>query len=193
MAQPFHAKTLQPHGELFPVAEQVAAGFAMAPVSVSENGVLVYHAGRSLGENQLTWYDRSGKPLGKVGTPGRTSQLALSPDEKWVALPRYAVTGATSDIWLHELARGADTRFTFHASTHVDLVWSPNGVRLFFLPEGRHRGRAGRAPGPVAVNQGRDGLLPRRTFPSGSSGEFVGESVGANPPASCGGFAPASR
>jgi len=28
---------------------------------------------------------------------------------------------------------------------------------------------------------------------SGSSGEFVGESVGANPPASCGGFAPASR
>jgi Tol biopolymer transport system component len=36
------------------------------------------------------------------------------------------------DIWLHELTRGIDTRFTFHASRNATPVWSPDGRRIAF-------------------------------------------------------------
>ncbi|MBI3694480.1 MAG: PD40 domain-containing protein, partial [Acidobacteria bacterium] len=51
---------------------------------------------------------------------------------------RSAGAGAI-DIWLHELARGGDTRFTFHASANIYAVWSPDGSRLVFASD-----RAGR-------------------------------------------------
>ncbi len=131
MAQPVNPKTLQPAGELFPVAEQVSLWLnGWAPVSASENGVLVYRAGSGGGGTQLSWHDRAGKELGKVGAPGQFWGFALSPDEKMVAVPR--LTGAGADIWLQEPARGVDTRFTFHASLNHQPVWSPDGRRIVF-------------------------------------------------------------
>jgi len=133
MAQPFDLQSLQLTGELFPVAEQVSPGsrLNLAPVSVSETGMLIYHAGRSIGEHQLTWHDRSGKVLAKAGASSRIFGFSLSPDEKTVAVTRAAAQGAT-DLWLHDLARGADTRFTFHPSQDQDPVWSPDGSRIVF-------------------------------------------------------------
>ncbi len=134
MAQPFDTKTLQPAGEVFPVAEQVTtvAGSSWAPVAVSDNGTLLYQTGRGAGRNQLAWFDRSGKNLGPLGPPYAGFELALSPDEKRVAFPRWDQRAANSDIWLHELARGTDTRFTFHASQNSNPVWSPDGNRIVF-------------------------------------------------------------
>jgi serine/threonine protein kinase/Tol biopolymer transport system component len=132
MAQPFDEKTLQPAGDLFPVAEQVSIGphTPHAQASISSNGVLVYWGGGGFGENQLAWYDRTGKPLRSVGAPASIENLALSPDERTVALTRRgSSTGA--DIWLHELARGADTRFTYDANNHQP-VWSPDGRRIAY-------------------------------------------------------------
>jgi hypothetical protein len=66
MAQPFDERTLQPAGDLFPVAEQVSIGPQAnhGQNSISSNGVMVYSGGSGFGENQLAWYDRAGKPLG---------------------------------------------------------------------------------------------------------------------------------
>src|SRR5439155_20862067 len=52
MAQPFDAKTLQPSGDLFPVAEQVSVGPQQNHVqaSISGNGVLIYWGGSGFGE-----------------------------------------------------------------------------------------------------------------------------------------------
>ena len=135
MAQPFDPKTMQPDGELFPVAEQVSfyAGLpGIAAVSASDNGVLVFQTGRSSRESQLVWYDRAGKALGQVGPPDRFIEFALSPDERTVAESR---SGASSnfDIWLREPSRGVDTRFTHHPSVNQSPVWSPDGRRLAFF------------------------------------------------------------
>src|SRR5258708_119037 len=133
MAQPFDPQTLQPAGDLFPVAEHVSrVNLSGAMASISGNGALVYWGGVGFGLNQLVWYDRSGKPTGNVGAPARALEFALSPDEKTVASARRTGSGNFSDIWLHELARGVETRFTFQASANGWLVWSPDGRRIAF-------------------------------------------------------------
>jgi Tol biopolymer transport system component len=134
MAQPFDLKTFQPTSDLFPVAERVPFGTntSYAQVSTSDTGILVYRSGGALGQTQLVWHDRGGKPLGNVGTPGVIAEFALSPDEKTVAVPRFDPQTQKSDIWLHDLARGTDTRFTFHPSINLAPIWSPKGDRLVF-------------------------------------------------------------
>src|SRR5262249_29290124 len=134
MAQPFDLQTLQPAGDLFPAAEQVSlrANFNFALLSVSDNGILAYQAGGALQHSQLAWFDRGGKQLGLAGAPGAITNFALSPDEKTIAISRADARGKTSDIWLHEIARGTETRLTFHASHNDAPVWSPHGDRIVF-------------------------------------------------------------
>jgi Tol biopolymer transport system component len=100
------------------------------PPSISvENG------GRGVNEELLS-FDRSGKPLGSVGQPGDYIGIALSPDEKRVAVHRSE--GEGGDIWLIELLRGdAASRFTFNvAQRYVSPVWSPDGTQISFSGAG---------------------------------------------------------
>src|SRR5579864_2830413 len=75
MAQPFDVASRQIVGEVLPVAEGVSltGNGSYAPVTASETGVLLYESGGTVsgGNNQMGWYDRSGKLLGSIGTPGR--------------------------------------------------------------------------------------------------------------------------
>ena len=99
------------------------------PVSVSENGLLLYAASGSSGaKNQIGWFDRTGKSLGLVGTPGAVSDPALSPDEKLVAYRRDSSTG--SDLWIRDLSRGTETRFTSHASVNAFPPGPPKVIAL---------------------------------------------------------------
>jgi Tol biopolymer transport system component len=133
MAQPVDPSSFAAAGDPFPLAEQVffAPISGHAPVSASGSGIFAYQAGGNRAEHQLAWHDRTGKELAKVGTPGLLLGLALSPDEKRVALARGGPGGST-DLWLHELARGSDTRFTFSGGRNAEPVWSPDGRRLAF-------------------------------------------------------------
>jgi Tol biopolymer transport system component len=132
MAQPFDDQALQPVGDMFPVADRVSVvNLNYAQASVSSDGVLVYWSGGLNYDNsQLTWYDRSGKQLGTVGPAEVIAELALSPDEKTVAVARGLL--GQNDIWLRDLARGLDTRFTFERQLTRNPVWSPDGTRIAF-------------------------------------------------------------
>jgi Tol biopolymer transport system component len=134
MAQPVNPQSFQPDGEPVPVAEQMASGaqIGFQQFSASENGVLVYQAGQSTDLPQLTWFARSGKELGSVGAPSRIFDFALSPDDKQVAIARADVQLKTSDLWIRDLERGTETRFTSHASINERPVWSADGARIVF-------------------------------------------------------------
>jgi hypothetical protein len=66
MAQPFDLRTRQLKGDAFPLAENVSyEASRYAGFSVSTTGTLVY--GRGSSELlQLTWFDRTGKIVGKL-------------------------------------------------------------------------------------------------------------------------------
>ena len=133
MAQPFDAGSAQLSGDVFPVAERVSltTNVNYAPVTVSENGVLLYESGGAATGVQLVWYDRTGKLLGLRGTPFGIYP-AISPDEKMVAFAR--LSGAqSSDIWLRDLRRGTDIRLTSDPSSGTrSPFWSPKGDRIVF-------------------------------------------------------------
>ncbi|MBZ5634483.1 MAG: hypothetical protein LAO55_15275 [Acidobacteriia bacterium] len=137
MAQPFDAGSLQPAGDAFPVAEGVAlAQNNFAPVSVSDNGVLLYWTGGTGGNalggnNQMVWYDRGGKLLETVGAPGNVLMPAISPNEKTIAFSRLA-GGGNRDIWSRDLDRQNEQRLTTNASFNGLPFWSPKGDRIVF-------------------------------------------------------------
>ena len=129
VAQPFDFKSLRTSGELFPIAEEIGGDllFTMS-VSVSNNGVLVYRAGQ--GETgQLTWMDRTGKTLGLVGAPATINGFSISPDGKRVAISRGSALEC--EIWLHELDRNTETRFTTIPPNTMPS-WSPDGRRVLY-------------------------------------------------------------
>jgi hypothetical protein len=75
VAQPFAPARLQPTGELFPVAEQVArANIHWGKFSITPGGVLAYSSGTSASRTQLVWFDREGKRFGGRRGASRSRQ-----------------------------------------------------------------------------------------------------------------------
>jgi Tol biopolymer transport system component len=135
MAQPVDPVSLQPQGELFPVAEDVSRGYDYGSklYSLSENGVLVYQKGRAGEDRQYTWFDRSGQEVGHAGgTMSSLNSFSVSLDGKRLAIERPSDSGSGTDLWLVDLTHNNESRFTFEASLNSGPVWSPDGSRIAF-------------------------------------------------------------
>ncbi|MGD1069071.1 MAG: protein kinase [Bryobacteraceae bacterium] len=187
MAQPFDAGKLQTTGDVFPIAEQVdtqAQAVHYGQFSASQNGVLAYTSG-ALGQSlqRLTWFDRSGKPLGTIGGPVDMSWPAISPDGKTVAFDRRDAQTGFYDIWLHDLARGTDSRFTFNSKNNAFPVWSPDGNYIAFYsnrdgPAVYRKGTGGTGQDEVVD---KDGFVKRPTCWSPDGRFLLEETVFATP------------
>ncbi len=123
LGQPFDPQKPQIKGEAIPLGAQVGASDERTRLSVS-NAVLVYDS--MVREDELRWFDRNGRPMEKVGPPGRYINFDLSPDDRRVAA---MVRG---DIWLFDVTRAASTRFTFNPAMDTASIWSPDGQRIIF-------------------------------------------------------------
>jgi len=159
MAQPVNPKTLQPKGEFFPVAEQVARGQNIGSnlFSLSETGVLVYDKGSTSEERQYAWFDRNGNEVARVGGVVRSfSSFSVSPDGKRLASVRWNDSGSGTDLWLTDLEHGPDSRLTFE-SGNGEPVWSPDGAKLAF--QSGRGGGVGRIYLRASDNTGADELL----------------------------------
>jgi Tol biopolymer transport system component len=133
MAQPFDAARRHVTGEPFPIAEQVETLGATrrAPISVSDAGVLGYRSGSVFAT--LTWVDRTGRVMGTVGERGNYLNLALSPDERRLAIAQGITATRNIDIWVIDLARpGTPTRLTTDPGMEFDPAWSHDGSQVIF-------------------------------------------------------------
>ena len=156
VAQSFDTEKLQLTGDPVPVADQVDSQSTKAQnqFSISQNGVLAYTSGIRGGGSILTWFDRSGKVTGTLGPPNALSWGAISPDGMSVVVQR--IDQGLKDIWLHDLARGAASRFTFGPGSNSYPAWSPDGRYVSFM-------------------SARDGIA--RPYRKASSGQGLDEAI----------------
>jgi Tol biopolymer transport system component len=136
MAQRFDLERLAVSGEAFPIAEGIVRGlpFTYAAFSVSQNGSLAYRSGES-DIQQLTWFDRSGKPVGTLGPPAESRVPVLSLSGEKLAIDRVDSDRGTRDAWVIDVARGYDTRLTSHPANDYAPLLSPDGTRVVFASD----------------------------------------------------------
>jgi eukaryotic-like serine/threonine-protein kinase len=138
LAQRFDPETIALEGPPIPLVEPVRAlvstsGSVIA--SVSSNQALVYQEGQSGVYAQLAWYDRSGRLLGNLGSPGDRLRPRLSHGGRTVAADVLDTSQGTAsrDLWLFDVGRNVGSRFTFGPGNERWAVWSPDDRRLAFF------------------------------------------------------------
>lgn len=139
-AQRFSPDSQQLRGEVFRVADATSYNqtYRIGPFSASNTGTIVYQRpGRST--NRLVWFDRNGHELSSLG-PQMTgvSWLALSPDQRQVAIQRFERDSQEAAIWLGDLERGGWTRFMAGVLGAWWPIWSPDSHRIAFSLRGPH-------------------------------------------------------
>ena len=155
VAQPFDAKAMKTTGEPVPLAEQIGVDtVGLARFSVSRDGVLAYRTGES--GNRLVWVDRSGKELEVLGDPAEYGEPSLSPSGDRLAFALLDTRANKEDLWIRDLARGVNSRFTFAPGNSFGALWSPRGDAIVFYSD--REGAAGLYEKP-SNGQGEEKLL----------------------------------
>ena len=116
------------------IAEQVGLNPSTywAAFSISESGTLIYHTGAGAPMSQLTWVDRAGKELGKIGEPGIIANPQISPDQTRVAFDLANRHEKNVDVWTYNLQNNTSARFTFDPSEETTGVWSRDGKTIAY-------------------------------------------------------------
>ncbi len=131
VAQPFDAKAVKTRGEPVPLAEHVGTdSVGLATFSVSRDGTLAYRTGDS--GARMLWVDRSGKELETIGERGEYSSPRLSRAGDRLAFSLNDPRSGKADIWIRDLVRGVNSRFTFGSGANIYPVWSPDGGTIVF-------------------------------------------------------------
>ncbi len=112
-------------------------------LTVSRNGTLIYNTSTGATLSALTWMDRAGKELGRVGEPAVQCNPSLSPEGNRVAVDISDQKANNVDIWFESVSAAGSSRFTFDPAEEVVGVWSRDGSKLAYRSAGGSTGRAG--------------------------------------------------
>jgi Tol biopolymer transport system component len=133
MAQPFDVRALSFTGDAFAAARDVKmqpGNPTIALFDASENGVLVYQSGVTASTSELVWFDRTGRPIGRVGEPANFAGVRISPDGRQVAATVLNRASTEGDIWFYDTSTDGRTRFTFDPAVETSLVWAADGRQV---------------------------------------------------------------
>jgi hypothetical protein len=136
--------------------------------TVAENGTLIYNTSVGAAQSALTWIDRSGKELGRIGDPAVIANPSLSPDGSRVALDISDEKANNVDVWIESTAGAGNSRFTFDPAEEVAAIWSRDGSQLAY--------RIADAAGPSLVLKPATGLereKRRFTIPATSMDDVI--------------------
>ncbi|HEX9800223.1 MAG TPA: protein kinase [Thermoanaerobaculia bacterium] len=89
---------------------------------------LLYSPGGATQGTHISRVDRSGRPLAEIGGDDNFYDLQLSPDGTRLAVSR----GLQNDLWLFDLERGTQSRFTFEPVLEYAATWSRDGRWIYY-------------------------------------------------------------
>jgi len=112
-------------------------------LTVSPNGTLIYNTSTGATLSVLTWMDRAGRELGRVGEPAVQCNPTLSPDGSRVAVDVSDQKANNVDLWLEHVNAASSSRFTFDPAEEVVGVWSRDANKLAYRSAGGGNNLAG--------------------------------------------------
>ena len=135
LGQAFDPARLQLTGEAVRIAGPVGYFLDGAFFSASSSGALAF---RSPDETlRLTWLNRVGNVVERVGEPAKYIGLALAPDGTTAVAVRHEMRATPDqDLWLVDLPSGRSSRLTFDVRLEDRPVWSADGRRIYFTGTG---------------------------------------------------------
>jgi serine/threonine-protein kinase len=110
-------------------------GSALAALSALSS--LVYVTGSP--EQTVVIADMKGATRTLISRSAAYGSIRYSRDGKRIAM---SISGATTDVWLYDIATGTPTRLTTEGSTNDRPEWSPDGSRILFRTD-RNSGSGG--------------------------------------------------
>lgn len=78
---------------------------------------------------QITVFDRQGKIVNKIGSPGIYNGPVFSPDGKRLVVAKSDLASGTRDIWIFDIATGKGTPIT---GSFFSPVWTPDGKYFLY-------------------------------------------------------------
>ncbi|MGD0510034.1 MAG: hypothetical protein ABSA27_19705, partial [Terriglobales bacterium] len=145
-----------------------------AALAAGGNGTVIYNTGVGAALSVLTWMDRSGKELGRIGDPAIIANPTLSHDDSRVAVDMSDLKGSSVDVWLLSTNGAGNSRFTFEPVEQVVGVWSRDGSTLAYRAVFKDGSTVftKRASGlerekPLLRSPATDDLLPNSWSPDG--------------------------
>ena len=137
-AQRFDLNKMELSGDAAPLLTDVQylGRILYAVYAASGNGLLLAQ-NSSVSRSRLVWYDRKGNELGSVGKPDVYSNVALSPDGRFLAVDKTDVTTANTDVWVYDLQGESEKRLTFDPGIDALPVWGPDRKQVAFTSSRR--------------------------------------------------------
>jgi Tol biopolymer transport system component len=116
-------------------------------MSAVDADVLAFASGGGgFGNSRIFLIDRDGNNSQTLGDPLMTIGLEYSPSGDHVALAFPDRQKGTFDIWILEVDRNLQTRFTFATETETGPIWSPDGKWLAYSSDASGRNNVYRKP-----------------------------------------------
>jgi serine/threonine protein kinase/Tol biopolymer transport system component len=128
----FDARALKLTGEAITVADGVRyfRGYGSTSLTASRDGTLAYQPPRT--DDELVWFDLTGKRLGTIGPSGRLHDPRFSPDGSMVAVTIADRRTEYSDIWLFGIVRSTTVHLTSDPRGEETPMWSRDGSRIYY-------------------------------------------------------------